>query len=66
MGNTFGSAATTPADTGVPDAVTRPMQYAVAVKGNVRADDDGALGVTATGCVWLAHAVSVSASTNGK
>jgi hypothetical protein len=46
-GKTAGSAATIPFDTGMPDAVTVPVQYAVAVNSNGVAGRAGA-GVAGT------------------
>ena len=57
-GKTAGSAATIPFETGMPDAVTLPVQYAVAVKSNGVAGRAGACVVgpcgagTSGACVW--------------
>ena len=57
-GNTAGSAATIPFETGMPDAVTLPVQYAVAVNIDGAAGRAGACvagscgGGTSGGGVW--------------
>jgi len=48
-GNTAGSAATIPFETGMPEAVTVPVQYAVAVNTNGAAGRAGACAVGTCG-----------------
>jgi hypothetical protein len=58
-GRTAGSAAAVRADTEVPAAVTRPVQYAVAVKVKDVAEGTAVLPGTDAGCVRLEHPVRI-------
>ena len=64
-GRTAGSAATMPFDTRAPDAVTRPVQYAVAMKRNGAAAALGGTCGVGTGWDGWAHAEHITSSISG-